>query len=151
MSVKQGTQVIVRVRPLNERERATTAQASCLDMLDGQTLLYTGREAPANNSFGFDAVLGQETTQAEAFEARMKWERALAGGQKRDQAGHCHWCAAAARATRRHSRSCHWRRAILPRTDYIALLYLQGLKDTVRAVLAGYNGTILAYGQTVGA
>ncbi|KAL4452306.1 hypothetical protein ABPG75_007968 [Micractinium tetrahymenae] len=28
---------------------------------------------------------------------------------------------------------------------------LQGLKDTVRAVLSGYNGTILAYGQTVGA
>ncbi|KAL4452307.1 hypothetical protein ABPG75_007969 [Micractinium tetrahymenae] len=70
MSGKNGTAVIVRVRPLNEREKVATAQASCLEVLDGQALLYTGREAPANNAFGFDAVLGQETTQAEAFEVR---------------------------------------------------------------------------------
>lgn len=74
MSSKQGTQVIVRVRPFNERERASTAQASCLDVLDGHTVLYTGREVPASSSFGFDAVLDQKTTQAEVFEVRRVWE-----------------------------------------------------------------------------
>lgn len=65
---KEGTSVFLRVRPLNQREQGTTAQARCLEVQDGTALLYTGRDAPANNRFAFDAVLGEETTQAEAFE-----------------------------------------------------------------------------------
>ena len=68
MGSKEGTQVFLRVRPLNERERTTTAAARCLQVQDGGSLLYTGREAPACNQFGFDRVFGEDTTQAEAFE-----------------------------------------------------------------------------------
>ncbi|PSC72198.1 DNA polymerase I chloroplastic mitochondrial [Micractinium conductrix] len=64
----EGTQVVLRVRPLNEREKNTTSNARCLEQVDSQTLRFIGREAPANSTFGFDRVRGEETTQAEAFE-----------------------------------------------------------------------------------
>lgn len=137
-----GTSVIVRVRPLNQREKATTANASCLDLLDAQTLLYTGREAPTNNSFRFDAVLGQQTTQAQAFEARGIREGHCQGKNK----------AYAGQTYSNRPRCPPPLLALLPvmKRHHSFPVALQGLKDTVRAVLAGYNGTILAYGQTVG-
>ena len=68
VSGSEGTQVVLRVRPLNEREKNTTSNARCLEQVDSQTLRFIGREAPANSTFGFDRVRGEETTQAEAFE-----------------------------------------------------------------------------------
>jgi hypothetical protein len=87
MCSKEGTQVFLRVRPLNERERTTTAAARCLQVQDAGSLLYTGRDAPANNRFGFDRVYGEDTTQAEAFEVccrrwgRQERQHTLAGSQ----------------------------------------------------------------------
>lgn len=78
-SCREGTQVHLRVRPFNEREQATTASKRCLAVLDGPSLRYTGRDPPANASFGFDRVLGEAAGQAEVFEVR----RARLGDQGR--------------------------------------------------------------------
>lgn len=78
MSAREGTQVFLRVRPLNAREQGIAATARCLEVQDGAaSLLYTGRDAPASASFGFDRVLGDGVGQAEAFEARPVVGRAL--------------------------------------------------------------------------
>ncbi len=70
-SSRDGIQVVVRLRPLNERESNNTAARRCLEVVDQASLQYTGRDAPANNHFGFDRVYGELCTQEEAFEVRQ--------------------------------------------------------------------------------
>lgn len=67
---------MVRLRPLNERESNNTAARRCLEVVDQASLQYTGRDAPANNHFGFDRVYGEQCTQEEAFEVRQGTGRA---------------------------------------------------------------------------
>lgn len=130
----EATQVFLRVRPLNRREQGTTAAARCLEVLDSTQLRYTGRDGPANSQFGFDRVYGEESSQAEAFEARG-------------------WAAQRRVFRQRRRRSAAGTSLPLPpprrRPLALALHLLQGMKETVACVLQGFNATILAYGQTV--
>jgi hypothetical protein len=144
MASKEGTQVFLRVRPLNERERTTTAAARCLQVQDTNSLLYTGRDAPANNQFGFDRVYGENTTQAEAFEVCCRrW-----GRQQRQRT--CRQPGAGLPAVSAGGSRVRGAGGASRSNAASAVCgALQGLKDTVQAVLHGYNGTILAFGQTV--
>ena len=121
----ESVRVAVRCRPLSQAELAGQ-HASVVTCTGGQHVRLHSQDKGSPRDFTFDAVLPQDSSQQQA---RLVWALLPLHRLKLPQAQQCcHLCAAAA----------------APRTQVYEALG----SPLVASVLAGYNGTIFAYGQS---